>query len=158
MSNKKGFTLIELTVVIVIIGIMAVITVPAYFTMIQQSAAKAAQNNLIVIAVAEKSYMLNNTSPCIASSPASSSCTSVGANCAATLAEINCNLSLNINDDNYTYTILGVPGIMEASASSNNTHFILTQPGQILLPGSNCGALPFYPLNCNPTCSGQFCP
>jgi len=56
MSIKKGFTLIEITAVMMIIGVLAALAIPSYVTSLSQGSAKAAQNNLINIFSGEKNY------------------------------------------------------------------------------------------------------
>jgi len=101
MTNRKGFTLIEMTVTLVIIGILIAVTVPYYTAYTQQGAARAGLNNLITLYGAQNNYYLSPTSN--------------GNYCIAlcdTLSDINTNLSLNLVDSNFQYTCI-------ASASQN---------------------------------------
>jgi type IV pilus assembly protein PilE len=63
LANKqKGFTLIELMVVIVIIGILIKVAVPQYYTFIQKSNRSSAKTALLNLAAQEeKYYSINNS-------------------------------------------------------------------------------------------------
>jgi len=49
LKNKKGFTLVELMVVVVIIGVLAAIAVPVYNNATQQAERRAVEANLRTI-------------------------------------------------------------------------------------------------------------
>jgi type IV pilus assembly protein PilA len=59
-SSKKGFTLVEIMIVVVIIGLLAAMAVPA-FQRVRQNSRKASMENLVrQIAGAADQYMLEN--------------------------------------------------------------------------------------------------
>ena len=60
MQNKKGFTLIELMIVVAIIAILAMVAVPMYQRYIERSRAAAAQSFLHQMATALTSYNTDN--------------------------------------------------------------------------------------------------
>ncbi|HTB63894.1 MAG TPA: prepilin-type N-terminal cleavage/methylation domain-containing protein [Opitutales bacterium] len=62
MNNKKarkGFTLVEIMIVVVIIGLLAAMAIPAFAKVRQQSRLKAVTNNLRIIASAGQTYMMD---------------------------------------------------------------------------------------------------
>ena len=56
MSDKKGFTLVELLVVVMLISILAAIAVPRYITVVERSKVAKAKNTLGLIARTMKMY------------------------------------------------------------------------------------------------------
>ena len=58
MNNKKGFTLVEIMIVVVIIGLLAAMAIPAFNKVRQSSRESAVTNNLRQIANAADQYML----------------------------------------------------------------------------------------------------
>ena len=58
MTNKKGFTLVEIMIVVVIIGLLAAMAIPAFNKVRETSQSKAIVNNLRQIASAADQYFL----------------------------------------------------------------------------------------------------
>lgn len=58
--NEKGFTLVELMIVVVIIGILAAIAIPKFTSFIGKAKATEAQSVLGQIITGEKGYYLTN--------------------------------------------------------------------------------------------------
>jgi len=153
MSIKKGFTLIEITAVMMIIGVLAALAIPSYVTSLSQGSAKAAQNNLINIFSGEKNYYLNNNSFYISPYGPPND-----------LTNIDTKLSLNIKDTSYNYVCNNTGGFQCKATSISNNNIVLkinnSVTGVVLLHGTNC-ATP-NAVGCNPTCtsnySNAFCP
>ncbi|MFA6217206.1 MAG: prepilin-type N-terminal cleavage/methylation domain-containing protein [Candidatus Omnitrophota bacterium] len=57
---KKGFTLIELIIVIIIIGVLATLAVPQYLKSTERAKAAKAKHAMGIIAQAEKMYRADN--------------------------------------------------------------------------------------------------
>ncbi|NRP09310.1 MULTISPECIES: type IV pilin protein [unclassified Marinobacterium] len=62
MRHQKGFTLIELMIVVAIIGILASIAYPAYQDYVQQARRTEAMNALSEVRIAQEKWRANHTS------------------------------------------------------------------------------------------------
>ena len=60
MLNKKGFTMVELLVVLVIVGILAAVATPIYLANVQRSRASEAISTMGLIRQAERDYRINH--------------------------------------------------------------------------------------------------
>ena len=58
--NKKGFTLVEIMIVVVIIGLLAAMAIPAFQKVRETSQTKAITNNLRQLASAADQYFIEN--------------------------------------------------------------------------------------------------
>lgn len=61
MGKIKGFTIIELMIVIVIVGILAKVAISSYSSYTQKSRRADAVNTLLAISMAEERYRANNS-------------------------------------------------------------------------------------------------
>jgi len=66
-NNKKGFTLVEIMIVVVIIGLLAAMAIPAFKKVRDTSQTKAITNNLRQLASAADQYFLENGVTTVAS-------------------------------------------------------------------------------------------
>ncbi len=61
-QNKKGFTLVEIMIVVVIIGLLAAMAVPAFQRVRESSQVSAVENNLRQLSSAAAQYFMENPS------------------------------------------------------------------------------------------------
>ena len=59
-QSKKGFTLVEIMIVVVIIGLLAAMAIPAFQKVRQNAVGKALTNDARQLASAAQQYMLEN--------------------------------------------------------------------------------------------------
>ncbi len=62
MKKQTGFTLIELMIVVVIIGIIAGFAIPSYQNNVEATSRKTAMNELLSVMAAQEDYSVNNAS------------------------------------------------------------------------------------------------
>ena len=144
--NRKGFTLVEIIVVLIMIGILVTIAVPNYQIMMKQGATKAAQNNLISIFNAQKNFYLKNHGYCTT--------------LCDTLADINlpANLNLNITDNNFTYNCITTGGF-QCTATNGSIVLTLSNNPIIVTGGTTCASSKGSNPGCNHSCtSAVYCP
>lgn len=68
INSKKGFTLVEIMIVVVIIGLLAAMAIPAFQKVRQSSQDKAVLNNARQLSAASDQYFLENGVSTVASS------------------------------------------------------------------------------------------
>jgi type IV pilus assembly protein PilE len=61
-SNEKGFTLMELMIAVVIVGILAAIALPSYKEYVKKASRAAAQTELLDLASIQEKIFLNSNS------------------------------------------------------------------------------------------------
>lgn len=112
VSNNKGFTLIELMIVIAIIAIIAAVAMPAYSDYITKAKRTEAKAELLIIQLAQERWRANNSS--------------YGA--LTDLGYSNPHLI-----DNYSITVSG--------AAASSYQIIASPTGQQLAADTFCGAI-----------------
>jgi prepilin-type N-terminal cleavage/methylation domain-containing protein len=102
MADKKGFTLLELIVVIIIVGACLGFVIPSFINSMEQTKAQAAQNNLYAIAAAQEKFYEDWGSYCISTG---SNPTGGTTYCGDTMNDLNANLHLSIfSNDPFSYS------------------------------------------------------
>jgi type IV pilus assembly protein PilE len=96
MKNARGFTLVEVMVVVVVIGLLAAVAYPSYQDYLRRSHRSAAQQLMLEIASRQEQYMLDarsytatlGTSAGLNLAPQGWDCTTVATKCSNTNYEI----------------------------------------------------------------------
>lgn len=132
MRGQKGFTLVEMVVVLIIVGIAAACLIPNLVNSIEQTNAQAAKNNLLAIAAAESKFYEDygfyctdvSVPSCAANAIATLSLTAVGGD---TFAPYKC-------------VSAAAPSYYTCTATDNTVKLQVTSSGQVTCPigGASC--------------------
>ena len=114
-AKQKGYTLIELMIVVVIVGILASVAYPAYQEYGRRAKRAEARNMLVEIAAEQERYYTRNDREY------------------GTLAELGYTGTVTSENENYVITVAGVTGLKQAFTVT------ATPTGNFNDPG--CGAL-----------------
>jgi len=127
MFSRQGVTLLEIIIVLIIIGVALSFGLSSFVIPNEKSMAANAQYNLVSMHASQENYNNNNGTYCVDAVPSSPpTCAISGDNCAGNLADINCNLLMNIPDDGkYTYSCAGTQ-CTATRVSKPTTNIVLT--------------------------------
>ena len=135
VTKNRGFTLLELLIVTVILGVAAGLAIPAYNLTVEQSRGNEAKINLNIIYMAEKVYKLNTGTywdGTTTASPASIN-TALNTNITTNFYTENGSSSVGTSFSGVTATTFTAK--MERAGASNKT-FIIDQTGTMTESGS----------------------
>ena len=127
-KKTSGFTLIEIMVVIVIIGILAALAIPNYVNTREKALDKEAVAGVKLIRAADRQYYVQNE-------------TYFPSSGTATLADINGNLSIALTGTTWTYSLtrLGTGGInATAVRNGNRTWWVTNDSAEPVCTGAGC--------------------
>jgi type IV pilus assembly protein PilA len=62
-KNRKGFTLVELLVVVLILAILMAVAIPAYLSAVNESKRRTCRANMQTLAHAEQAWLLRSDNP-----------------------------------------------------------------------------------------------
>jgi len=116
MKEQKGFTLIELMIVIAIIGILAAIAIPQFSAYRKRAYNSAAESDLKNFTTAQEAYFVDNQTYC--NTPATlvatyGAFTSENVTVSINSANISTyNMSASHSSGDVTYTIVGPGGVI----------------------------------------------
>ncbi len=106
--NAKGFTMMELIMVVVVIGMISLFAVPRYNRTVSKAFARTGGDNLMIIYAGQKLKGSGNYVAC------------------ANTAAINTNLNLSILENGFTYScVSGVPTAFTCEAARTDGTFTL---------------------------------
>ena len=104
--RQSGFTLIEIMLVAVVLGVIAALTFPNYMQFIEQSKANEAKVNLYAIYAAQKQYLIDHGSYW-------------NGGAAALVSDVNSNLNIAIGPVYYNENGSGQAGRVSVVAGGN---------------------------------------
>ena len=152
MFGKKGFTLLEIIVVLLILGIIVAFAIPNFLTYQEQMKAQTAEHNLLAISAAQLKYYEDHNNVYCLDDGTNGSC--------AHTPNLNANLKLSIQgSDAFTYTcVAGAP--YTCTATDGTVSLDLNPNPTFANPTLTClGNANF--TYCNITCTSAnngFCP
>jgi prepilin-type N-terminal cleavage/methylation domain-containing protein len=97
MADNKGFTLIEIIVVLVIVGLLSAIAIPNFNASIERTKAQSNENNLLAISAAQQKFFEDYGAYCTGQN--------INGNlCGNNVTDLNTNLHLGLSsNDKFTY-------------------------------------------------------
>jgi len=140
-QNNRGFTLIELMIVVAIIGILAAIAYPSYQESVAKSKRADAQGALLSLASALERHFTETNSYCDAGSTAVTDCGSGTGDDGAPAATIHSNQVPTDGGTKYYDLTIAVSSV--SATSKTATEFTVTATPSGSMTGDKCGNLTY---------------
>lgn len=122
--RRGGFTMMEVLIAVVIVGVLAGLAVPNYFKTVEKAKSSEATANLKALHLGQKIYKVDNNSYYGPSN---------------NLDAINTNLNIDLTEENYDLAITAASAAAYTATASRNGGtkvFTIDQTGQITESGS----------------------
>lgn len=132
MRNNAGFTLMEVVIVLIILGVMAGVTIPGYQEAVEKSRSNEAITNLQVIYMAQKAYALDHSHDFFIPDPPND------------LTAINTNLKIDLQSKFYTIAIEGDVSEFTAVTERDGKQITIDERGCF---GGGSAPSPYVPEN-----------
>src|SRR5688572_16422624 len=127
--NPRGFTMIELMIVIAVLSILVLIAYPAYDSFVTRTRRSEAKRELLALATAQERYFTNCNAYAAALDGSQANCTGLGTG-AATRTSENDHYLISLAGGGTTYTLTATArGAQAEDAICGN--FTLTDTGAI---------------------------
>ena len=148
---KTGFTLVEIMVVIIIIGVLATIAIPNYSKTVDRSRLQDAMQQLTTLHAANMIYRAQSGTGYLAATYSGSTA----------VRDINENLGINIIANGFAYSYTGTATSFTATANLGTAYTVTVREIDIntSAPSITCPPSP-NPANpcCTPNSGGAACP
>lgn len=131
LRRQIGFTLVEIMMVVVIVGIMAAFAIPSYTKSVGKAYEKAGSNNLLIIYAAQKMKILNGAIPVAGDITAINDSSGSGLG-----------LSIMANGIDYSCTQASPNFTCTAARSTGDFSLQITQTGSICCSKASCPSVP----------------